>query len=103
MRKLLTWVLVSLGIAALVRKLRSRNAEPEAVPGLSPSHAPTSAELAEQPEDDDPAGEFRQKLAESRGEREAPAAPAGSVEERRAEVHEQGRAALDEMQPSEES
>ena len=43
----------------------------------------------------DPADELRQKLAESRDEEpepEAPAVPEATVEERRAEVHEQGRA-----------
>jgi hypothetical protein len=109
MRKLLTWLVVTLGIAALVRKLRRRNAEPAAVPGLSSPPEPPSAEPADQPADHptgepggvDPADELRQKLAESRGD-ETPAAPeAGSVEERRAEVHEQGRAALDKMQPPE--
>ena len=51
----------------------------------------------------DPADELRQKLAESRVD-EADDEPASeeSVEDRRAEVHEQGRAALDEMKPSDE-
>jgi hypothetical protein len=119
MRKLLTWVVVTLGIAALIRKLRRRGTEPEPVPGLSPQPEPASAEPADQPESPqpgsaqpgsaepdglDPADELRQKLAESRSEEATPPTPApGSVEERRAEVHEQGRAALDEMQPPEES
>ena len=127
MRKLLTWLAVTLGIAALVRKLGQRRAAreqvaehvTEQVPGVSPPPEPVSAEPADQPQPDepqsgqpqsdepqsDPAAELRQKLAESRsGEAPAPgpsqsASEAGSVEERRAEVHEQGRAALDEMQP----
>ena len=51
----------------------------------------------------DPADELRQKLAESRVD-EADDEPTSeeSVEDRRTEVHEQGRAALDEMKPSDE-
>jgi hypothetical protein len=90
MRRLLTWILVSLGIAALVRRLRRRGRAEE--PGSMP--------------DDDPAAELRQKLAESRSA-EAPAAepaepplsPEG-VDERRANVHAEGRAAVDEMRGS---
>jgi hypothetical protein len=95
-RRLLKWVLLTLGIAALVRKLRSRRApEPAADVGTAPT-----------PSADDPADELRRKLAETR-EPDAPAAgedvPQGSVEERRADVHEQGRAALDEMHPPTEN
>jgi len=110
MRKLITWLAVTLGIAALVRKLRRRRAATAEAPGVSPPPEPVSAEPADQPQPEqpqqDPADELRQKLAESRTEGPAaagatPSAPeAGSVDERRAEVHEQGRAALDEMQPS---
>jgi hypothetical protein len=94
MRKLLTWLLVTLGIAALVRKLRKR--EPEAQP-VEAQPAPAASPTA------DPADELRRKLAETRTDEPAatPAAEA-SVEERRAEVHEQGRSTLDEMQSSEE-
>jgi hypothetical protein len=47
--------------------------------------------------------ELRQKLAESRvDEPDDEPASEESVEDRRAEVHEQGRAALDEMKPSDE-
>jgi hypothetical protein len=101
MRKLLTWLVVTLGIAALVRKLRRRGQDPEAVPGLTPPPEAFSAEPADQPEGTDPADELRQKLAESRTGETVPEAE--SVEERRTEVHEQGRAALDEMQPPGES
>ena len=92
MRKLITWVLVSVGIAALVKRLRRRDAEPEPA-------------LVERPADD-PAEELKRKLAESRTEaepEESPAPPEASVEERRADVHDQGRAALDEMKPPDES
>lgn len=99
MRKLLTWLVVTLGIAALVRKLRQRRGGAEPVPGVSPPPEAVSAEPADQPEEPDPADELRQKLSEARAEEAPPSAPEpGSVEERRAEVHEQGRAALDEMQ-----
>jgi hypothetical protein len=101
MRKLLTWVVVTLGVAAVIHKLRRRGHEPELAPGPTPLTEPTSAEPADQPEGADPADELRQKLAESRADETAP--EAGSVEERRAEVHEQGQAALDEMQPPGES
>jgi hypothetical protein len=87
MRRLLTWIVVTLGIAAVVRRLRRRDqAEEPAAPAAK---------------HDDPADELRQKLAESRAD-EAPAAeppvsPEASVEERRASVHEEGRATVDEM------
>jgi hypothetical protein len=89
MRRLLTWIVVTLGIAAVARKLRRRGQPPE---------TPTR--------EDDPADELRQKLAESRAEEPPPAEPEppvtteASVEDRRSEVHEQGRSALDEMRGS---
>lgn len=90
-RKLLTWVVVTFGIAALVRWWRSRStsAPPAEV-------RDEGAEVA-----GDPADELRRKLAEARGGA-APAADPGdaSVEERRAEVHAEGRAAIDEMRSS---
>lgn len=91
MRRLLTWLLVTLGIAALMRKLKRRKATelarvspPEPRPG------------------DDPADALRQKLAESRADEPGPSssAPETSVDERRADVHAEGRAALDEMRSS---
>ena len=95
MRRVLTWLVVSLGIAALLRRLRRSSSSPQAVtePVAEPEAAP----------DDDPADELRRKLAESRAEDE-PAAPAPpvSVEERRAEVHGQGRSALEEMREIDE-
>ena len=90
MRRRLTWLLVTLGIAALIRRLR-RKPEPE----LATS----------QP--DDPADELRRKLADSRtimeDDEPPPAPPEATIEERRGDVHEQGRAALDEMRDSESS
>jgi hypothetical protein len=95
MRKLLTWIVVTLGIAALVRRLRRRGRENE----LS---TPTET-------GGEPADELRRKLAESRTEEEPSAAgepaasPEATVEERRTSVHEEGRAALDEMSSHDES
>jgi CO dehydrogenase/acetyl-CoA synthase epsilon subunit len=51
-------------------------------------------------ETDDRAEELRAKLAETRSEEPTPAEPeesAGSVEERRRRVYEEGRAAIDQM------
>jgi hypothetical protein len=86
-RRLLTWLVVTLGIAALVRKLR-RRAEASSAPATPIAH--------------DHADELRRKLAESRVDEPEPAGavPEGSVDERRADVHAEGRAKLDEMRPS---
>ena len=86
MRQLLKWLVVTLGIAALVRWLRRRGGQAEAPP----------AEQA----GDDPADELRRKLAEARTTEvadESSGVPETTVGERRAEVHEHGRAAIDEM------
>jgi hypothetical protein len=97
-RKLLAWIIVTLGIAALIRKLRRRS---EAEAPLAPASPPETEST------EDPADELRRKLAETRTEDESsldePGAAAtppadASVEERRASVYEQGRSALDEMQ-----
>jgi hypothetical protein len=99
-RRLLTWIVVTLGIAALVRRLRQR-AEPDEL-------APATEGAG------DPADELRRKLEESRAEENAApgSAPApepeptakveATVEERRASVHEQGRSTLDEMRGPDE-
>ena len=91
MRRPLTWLLVSLGIVALIRKLRRRA---ESVPETT-TPAPATG--------DDPAAELRRKLAESRTEEapEEPEPPEETVEDRRADVHEHGRAALDDMRDAE--
>jgi hypothetical protein len=91
MRRLLTWLVVSLGIAALIRRLRR-------------STSPTESAAVEEPAQPDPADELRRKLAESRADDE-PAVVAPSpvtVEERRAEIHGQGRSALEEMRETDE-
>jgi hypothetical protein len=96
MRRLVTWLVVSLGIAALLRRLR-RSSRPAET-------ASADEAVAEPAADDDPAGELRRKLAETRAEDE-PAAVSPSpvtVEERRAEIHGQGRSALEEMRETEE-
>jgi hypothetical protein len=89
MRRLLAWILVTLGIAAVARRLRRRERGGEGDVTVTSNQG-------------DPADELRQKLAASRGEEadttEAPA-PEVPVEDRRAEIHEQGRATLDEMRP----
>jgi len=89
-RTLIRWIVVTLGIAALVRWLRRRG-ETQARP------------QTEAPED--PAEELRRKLEASRAtsqEAEAEAEPESSVDDRRADVHAQGRAALAEMTPPDE-
>lgn len=94
MRKLLTWIVVTVGVAALVRKLRRRGEveTTRAEPGGG------------EPADEDPADELRRKLAGTRDETPVPGAPTPepTVDERRTEVHDQGRAAIDEMQRSSE-
>jgi len=92
-RKLIKIALVALGIRALLRWWKRRRA---------------GAELDAQPQPPDPADQLRQKLADSRVEEtesaESDATPAeASVADRRAEVHEQGRATLDEMKTSDEA
>jgi hypothetical protein len=81
---------VTIGVAAFVRWLRRRGERPSEVP----------EEVAR-----DPAEELRRKLADSRadeGREQAPETAAGRVDERRADVHEQGRAVLSEMNPPDE-
>jgi hypothetical protein len=98
-RKLVAWIAVTLGLAALLKRLRGRRPE-EAPPAPEP----------------DPAAELRRTLEETReDEMPVPGVPPGpepaidepgddledpSVDERRAAVHEQGRAAIGEMQVS---
>ena len=91
-RKLIKLAIVALGIHAFRRWRKSRKE--------AHASAPTAEPAA------DPADELRRKLAESRDDlvpEEVVEPPAASVSDRRAEVHEQGRAALDEMKPTDES
>ena len=84
MRKLATWVVVSLGIAALLHRRKRRRAAAETATPIVPAA--------------DPADELRRKLAESRTESVTPeAVPDATGSERRADVHDEARAALDEM------
>jgi hypothetical protein len=90
-RKLIKLALIALGIRALLR-WRKRRKQAEAT---SPAAQPA----------DDPADDLRRKLAESREDTVVDAVeepPAASVGDRRAEVHEQGRATLDEMKSTDE-
>jgi hypothetical protein len=88
-RRLVKIALIALGIRWFLRwrKQRREQAELEA--------APTTQV--------DPADELRQKLAASRADEEQEEAEThvASVEDRRAGIHEQGRAAVDEMTSSE--
>jgi hypothetical protein len=89
-RRLIQIALVALGIRAFLRWRKSRR-EAEATPAAVEPGA-------------DPADELRRKLAESRDEDEdAPAEAPADVADRRAEVHEQGRATLGEMKSPDES
>jgi hypothetical protein len=90
-RKLIKIALVALGIRAFLR-WRKRRREQEAA-------------TATVPPPPDPADELRRKLAESREDVSgtSPPQPEASVADRRADVHEHGRAALDEMKSSGEA
>jgi hypothetical protein len=83
-RRLLTWVGGAAGGLAAYRAVTRRKAAP----------APVVAEV-------DPAQELRAKLAEARAEPEPePEAPPEGLDARREAVHEQARAAIDEMHES---
>ena len=98
MRRLTAWVGGALGAAVAYRWWR-RRPEVAAEPPLAPP----------QEQQDERADELRATLAESRDSDEPPAAereepsavepdePPEAVEERRQRVHDEGRAALDEM------
>ncbi len=90
-RKLIKLALIVLGIRAFLR-WRKRRQEAQAI-----APAPEPA--------DDPADELRRKLAESREDAvvdDVEEPPAASVADRRAEVHGQGRATIDEMKSTDE-
>ena len=92
MRKLIKLAIVALGIHAFRRWRKSRKEAQAGAPAAVPAA--------------DPADELRRKLAESRDDvvpEEVEEPPAASVTDRRADVHEQGRAVLDEMKPTDES
>jgi hypothetical protein len=89
-RRLIKIALVALGTRAFLRWRKRRKAQAQPLPP-----APHAA---------DPADELRAKLAETRGEdaSEEPAAPEASVEDRRADVHQQARETIADMKPSDE-
>jgi hypothetical protein len=97
-RRLTAWIGGALGGIAAYRWLRGR---PRAA--AEPSVEPTPS--SETTEADERAEELRAKLAENRASDEPspvePDEPPEAVEERRQRVHEEGRAALDEMRPDE--
>ena len=98
MRRLVGWIGGAVGGLAAYRLLRRRRQ-------VAPESAPTDSGAR--------AEELREKLAESRAAEpvvaeppaaepvaeEAPPAEPESPEERRRQVHEEGRAALDDMRP----
>jgi hypothetical protein len=94
-RRLVKIALVALGIRWFLRWRKRRHQ----------GHAAADLRTAPPEISSDPADELRQKLAASRSDEEPddadPEAEA-SVADRRADVHEQGRAALDEMKSSDE-
>jgi transposase-like protein len=94
MRRLTAWIG---GVASGVVAYRFWRRHTQAA--TEPAGAPETTEPDERAE------ELREKLAESRAEEEpSPAEPAEApeaVEERRQRVHEEGRAALDEMKSDE--
>ena len=95
MRRLTAWIAgVASGVVAY--RFWRRHGQPAAEPS-------TAAPETEPP--DERAQELREKLAESRaGDEPSPAEPDESpeaVEERRQRVHEEGRAALDQMKSDE--
>ena len=98
MRRLVKIALIALGIRWFLRWRKRRREQVELESAAAAPLAPAGS---------DPADELRQKLAESRAEEpeqdDAEPAPEEAVEDRRAAVHEQGRATLDEMTSSDES
>ena len=93
MRRLTAWIGGVAGGIAAYRLLRRRGRPPAAA---ATEPAPTAAP----PAPDDRAEELRAKLAENRVEPDPEPEPEPgpeSPEDRRRQVHEEGRAALDEM------
>ena len=91
MRKLIKLALVALGIRAFLHWRKSRKEAQASAPAPVPAA--------------DPADVLRRKLAETRDDvvpDDIEEPPSASVTDRRAEVHERGRAALDEMKPTDE-
>ncbi len=94
MRRLIKVALVVLGIRAFLRWRKRRK------------DAHTDVTSEPRPVEADPADELRQKLAESRDDEatdEASQAADATVEDRRTEVHDQGRSTLEDMKSSDGS
>jgi hypothetical protein len=95
-RRLIAWIGGIVGGIAAYRFFR-RRAQAAAEPASEPASA------SEPTEADERAEELRAKLAENRVEDEPSPVETGesteAVDERRQRVHEEGRAALDEMKP----
>jgi hypothetical protein len=90
-RKLIKLALIALGIRAFLSWRKRRREAQSTAPVQEPA--------------DDPADELRRKLAESREDTafdDVEEPPAVSVTDRRAEVHGQGRATIDEMKSTDE-
>jgi hypothetical protein len=90
-RKLIKLAIVALGIHAFRRWRKSRKEAQASAPAPEPAA--------------DPADELRRKLAETRDDvlpEEVGEPSTASVTDRRSEVHEQGRATLDEMKSTDE-
>lgn len=96
MRRLLKWALITLGIAALVRKLRSRREAARDDRSDASVSTQTSVTVTTTTTTEDPADELRRRLADTR----EPETTDASVEDRRSEIHGQGRSAIDEMRSS---
>ncbi|MGH3010071.1 MAG: hypothetical protein ACRDLM_11800 [Gaiellaceae bacterium] len=92
MRRYLDWLGGALWGVAVYRLWRRWRGEEEAEPAPEPATVEES---------DDPAEELRAKLAETRAADEAPTPEEPpqpeTLDERRRRVHDEGRAALDEM------
>jgi hypothetical protein len=90
-RSRLAWLLGAIGVAGAIAYLRrQRTPEPSELPEASADELRRTLEQSRQSADE---------LPEPRTE--TPEADAGELEGRRQDVHERGRSALDEMNPSE--
>ncbi len=98
---MIAWFAGLAGIAALGRWLARRSRPPEEATPLEPVAPSAQAEPADATAAaEDPAGELRRKLAESRGPGTASgdsSAGEETLDERRRRVHAEARAAIDAM------
>jgi hypothetical protein len=97
-RKLIKIAVIAFGIRAFLRWRRSKREQ------STREHEAAAPSASAPPPEADPADELRRRLAESRDDGTVEPPPAEtSVADRRAEVHAEGRAALDEMKPTDEA